>query len=267
MPIPRSGWGLTPGALEANATRSLGGKYGAIGNLPGALSDMTRQKYASGLEAKKAQEGFDLAKTLEANRKMESERSFGLDTERLSLEKLLGEQAYGLKQREMSLSELQEQRRLEDSLRQYGIQEEEFGFDKEKWGDTMSQEDRDASLRELQAQQQNSQFTSQLGSNEARYAAELKFKEDQARQQALEFAKELGFKEDQAAELASQWTKTYNENNKRYDQTQTAQPSTTAYGSSLAPRGGTDSGRFQYRTSPGGARYMVDTLTGKVSSL
>ena len=45
MPIPKSGWGLTPGALEANVTRSLGGKYGSVGNSPTVVSDLVRQKY------------------------------------------------------------------------------------------------------------------------------------------------------------------------------------------------------------------------------
>jgi len=72
-----SGWGLTPGTLEKNVTRSLGGKYGAVGNNPTSIADMVRQKHAAGLQAKEAKERFDLSKTMEENRKAEAERDYG----------------------------------------------------------------------------------------------------------------------------------------------------------------------------------------------
>ena len=82
-----SGWGLTPGSLEKNITRSLTGKYGAVGNTPDAVSDMVRQKYASGLQAKTAKETFDLAREAEANRKAEAGQQFGLETEKFGFAK------------------------------------------------------------------------------------------------------------------------------------------------------------------------------------
>ena len=162
MPIPKSGWGLTPGALEANATRALGGKYGSAGNLPGSLSEMTRQKYSSGLDAKRAKEQLDLSKTMEANRQAESARGFGLDTEKfgfakseadrayelqklladrgfgldtqkLALDELTGERSYGLGQRGADLSDLNSQRAMEESLRNYELQKQGLGQGANQW--------------------------------------------------------------------------------------------------------------------------------------
>ena len=82
MAIPKSGWGLTPGSLEKNVTRALGGKYGSVGKNPTSISDMVRQKYASGLKAKQAKEQTDLARESEANRKFEATRAFGLDKDK-----------------------------------------------------------------------------------------------------------------------------------------------------------------------------------------
>ena len=98
-----SGWGLTPGTLEKNVTRSLGGKYGAVGNNQSTITDMMRQKYSAGLQAKQAKEGFDLTRTAEENRKAESARNFGLETEKFGFTKTQAEKDWEANQRDYAL--------------------------------------------------------------------------------------------------------------------------------------------------------------------
>jgi len=130
MPIPQSGWGLTPGTLEKNVTRSLGGKYGAIGKDPGTISDMLRTKYASGLQAKSVKEASDLAKNIEATRKAESTRAFGLDTEK-----------FGFTQSAEDTRKAEAAQRFGLESRQFGLDEERFGLTKadveQKWADAL----------------------------------------------------------------------------------------------------------------------------------
>lgn len=118
-----SGWGLAPGTLEKNVARSLGGKYGAIGNNPSTVSEMLRQKYAAGLTAKRAREELDLSKTIEANRRAESERDFGLETEKFGFTKEQAAKEWDRLQQQYELDKLQvtssiEQAELDRKLRE-----------------------------------------------------------------------------------------------------------------------------------------------------
>jgi len=166
MPIPQSGWGLTPGTLEKNVTRSLGGKYGAIGKDPGTISDMLRTKYASGLQAKSVKEASDLAKNIEANRKAESTRAFGLDTEKFGFSKALEDtrksestRAFGLETDKFGFTQSEAEKKWEDALRGYEQEERRMTGG---W----SQQDLDRALRE-------EQFGEQLGAEQGWRASEL----------------------------------------------------------------------------------------------
>jgi len=143
-----SGWGLTPGTLEKNVTRSLGGKYGAVGNNPATITDMMRQKYAAGLQAKSAKESFDLARTSEANRQSEATRAFGLESEKFGF------------------TQSQAEKDRADALRQYELQKAEM---EGGW----SQDDLDRALREQQMLSQEKMTAAQLAQSGQISSAQL----------------------------------------------------------------------------------------------
>ena len=136
-----SGWGLTPGTLEKNVTRSLGGKYGSIGNDANTVGNMIRQKYSAGLEAKKAKEKFDFTKAAEETRKGEATRAFGLDTEKLDFSKA----------QESTRAE-EEARRLRLDEQQFGLAGEKFMLDKANIEQSWADETRNYQLAVMNAQ-------------------------------------------------------------------------------------------------------------------
>ena len=194
MPIPQSGWGLTPGTLEKNVTRSLGGKYGAIGKDPGTISDMLRTKYSSGLQAKSVKEASDLAKNIEANRKAESTRAFGLDTEKFGFSKALedtrkGEatRAFGLDTEKFGFTQTESEKKWADALRGYELEERRMTGG---W----SQQDRDRALKE-------EQFGEELSAEKGWRASELS---QRAREAAsLASSRNASLAEQQAARKAA----------------------------------------------------------------
>jgi len=143
-----SGWGLTPGTLEKNVTRSLGGKHGAVGNSPTTVSGMMRDKYSAGLQAKSAKEQFDFAKTSEENRKAESARNFGLESEK-----------FGFTQSEAD-------KKWADAQRQYEL-------DKSQMEGGWSQQALDRALREQQLLSQEKSGAAELAQRGQISAAEL----------------------------------------------------------------------------------------------
>ena len=125
-----SGWGLTPGSLEKNVTRSLGGKYGAVGNNQSTITDMMRQKYSAGLQAKQAKEGFDLTRTAEENRKAESARNFGLESEKFGFTQSEADKKWADAQRQYELDKSQmeggwSQQALDRALREQQLLSQE----------------------------------------------------------------------------------------------------------------------------------------------
>jgi len=131
MPIPQSGWGLTPGTMEKNVTRSLGGKYGAIGNSPTTINDMMRQKLAAGLQAKSAKESFDLSKTMEANRKAESARNFGLEEQKFGFTQSESDKKWADAKRQYELQKVQMEGGWSQQELDRALREQQYGSDNE----------------------------------------------------------------------------------------------------------------------------------------
>jgi len=142
------GWGLTPGTMEANVTRSLGGGYGSVGSSPGTISDMTRNKYTAGLQAKKAKEAIDLTRTAETNRQSEAAQQFGLQTEKFGFEKASTEKDWAYRQKQLALQKAAT----------------EGGW---------SQQELDRALREEQLIQSGSQFDRDLAQSASQFGQNL----------------------------------------------------------------------------------------------
>jgi hypothetical protein len=136
-----SGWGLAPGSLEKNVTRSLGGRYGAIGNNQNTISGMLQQKYAAGLKAKSAREGFDLSKTIEANRKAEATRAYGLASQKFDFSKTASDRQFELDTEKFGFTKTQADKAWEEAQRRYeldkmrvtsGLEQQELDRDLER---------------------------------------------------------------------------------------------------------------------------------------
>jgi len=204
-----SGWGLTPGTMEKNVTRSLGGKYGAVGNSPTTVSDMMRQKYAAGLQAKSAKEQFDFTKTAEENRKAESARDFGLTSEKFALTKTQADQAWDMAQRQYELDKLRvtnasEQAALDRALEQKKL-EISNAFNEKQLAQSGSQFDRGLDQSGSQFKQNLDQNSSQFTALQVAAAAKLKEDSDYRDAQLLLSQNQFDYNKAQdAANLAAQ---------------------------------------------------------------
>jgi len=161
-----SGWGLTPGTLEKNVTRSLGGKYGAVGNSPTTVSGMMRDKYSAGLQAKSAKEQFDFAKTSEENRKAESARDFGLTSEKFGYQKERDAQDFGFEQEKFALTQTQAAQAWDMAQRQYEL-------DKLKVSNSTEQAALDRALEQKKLEISSAYNNTQLAQKGSQFDQEL----------------------------------------------------------------------------------------------
>jgi hypothetical protein len=193
-----SGWGLTPGTLEKNVTRSLGGKYGAVGNDSATIGDMMRQKYAAGLQAKQAKEGFDITRTAEANRKAESDRRFGLDTEKFGFEKTDATRARDLQEEAMrggwSQQDLDRAFREQQLLAESGWRSADRAQSASEYDQSLDLQNRELlSLDEWRKRQMEEEAARQLTiNNSADRDYDFKMKKYQDEQKQLQLAQRSG---------------------------------------------------------------------------
>ena len=228
MPIPQSGWGLTPGTMEKNVTRSLGGKYGAIGNSPTTINDMMRQKLAAGLQAKSAKEGFDLSKTMEANRKAESARNFGLEEQKFGFTQSESDKKWADAKRQYELQKVQMEGGWSQQELDRALREQQYGSDNEYKMLSLAEEirqadiasrDRNASLAEQRRASQQAALLRQQQFDLEKEQSELGVdRYDQNRQDELDrlaYEKEQDALRNQRQVDQDAWEKTKYWNNNR----------------------------------------------------
>ena len=285
MAVPKAGWGLTPGALESNVSRSLGGAYGAVGNSPQTVSNMMRQKHAAGLQAKQAKEGFDLTRAAEANRKSESTRAFGLATEKFGFEKEDAAKRWAdlVRGRELQAEAMRggwSQQELDRALREEQL-EAETGWRTADREQRASEYDRGLAQRgseyDRTLAQRGSEFSQNLSQRGSEYDRSLDL--DNRELESLDSWRKRSM-EEAAAQQAATNTRYEQENNYRIQQaayraqqdaldrqeSQAAeQRARTQGGSQVSPTGAlSPQPSYTWKTSPGGTRYRVDNNTGKV---
>jgi hypothetical protein len=178
--------------MEKNVTRSLGGKYGAIGNSPTTINDMMRQKLAAGLQAKSAKESFDLSKTMEANRKAESARNFGLEEQKFGFTQSESDKKWADAKRQYELQKTQMEGGWSQQELDRALREQQYGSDNEYRMLSLAEEirqadiasrDRNASLaQQAQASQQAALLRQQQFDLQKQEAATASSQYDQQRQ-------------------------------------------------------------------------------------
>jgi hypothetical protein len=262
-----SGWGLTPGALEKNVGRSLGGGYGSIGNSPNTVADMMRQKHSAGLKAKQAKEGFDIARTAEANRKGEVTRQFGLDTEKFGFQredaaKRWADLVRGRELQEETMEGGWIQQELDRALREEALEDEA------KW--RAADRAQGASQFSQSSSQRDSEFAKSLDLQDRELLSLDAWRKRQMDDQAESEAKGWAYKEktrqdeinrfiaQQAALLAREQRALAEK--KRQETIAKRIPTST--GGGMTPVSSQPS--YTWRTSPGGTRYRINTDTGQV---
>ena len=215
------GWGLTPGTMEANVTRSLGGGYGSVGSSPGTISDMTRNKYTAGLQAKKAKEAIDLTRTAETNRQSEAAQQFGLQTEKFGFEKASTEKDWAYRQKQLALQKAAteggwSQQELDRALREEQLIQSGSQFDRNL---TQSGSQFDRNLAQSGSQydrnlaQRSSEYDRSLAQSGSQYDRNLE-------QNSSEFNKNYLMKQGQYDQSQSNWQSQFDRDQSRYDDAQ-----------------------------------------------
>lgn len=283
----QAGWGLFPSATSDNLSRALSSSsegYGGVSQTPtNDIVSQRREQISQNFATKQAQlaeaarqKELDNAMRLKQNEQAIQQQQYGSDLafKKSEADRLASqwEQQFGTTQAqwEKSFSAEQDQLAKELGLKTRGLDIQESTFqtqtelEREKQAEYAKQFAKEMGFKETDAQRLADQWAKQFDMQQQQFEAQQKQFEAQQKQTDYENK----YQTDQAAYQRQQ-----DMNQQQLDE-RLRREELDAQKRAIATGGGTsggmapsskyaDPGRYQYGTSPGGTKYMLDTLTNK----